>query len=75
MDIKIGIENVARELSIETEASSDEVEAQLREAMQNGLLTLTDPKGRKLIIPTAKIGYLDLGQEHTRRVGFGAVSD
>lgn len=75
MDIKIGIENVARELSIETEASSEEVEGQLREAMSSGLLTLSDAKGRKLIIPAAKIGYVDLGQEHTRRVGFGSVTD
>lgn len=75
MDIKIGITDIARELNIETTVSSDEVERALREALaDDGVLMLSDDKGRKVLIPAGKIGYLDLGQEHSRPVGFGAVT-
>ena len=35
----------------------------------------TDEKGRKVIIPAAQIAYVELGSEHTRAVGFGAVNN
>lgn len=74
MEIKIGIQHAPRELTIETESSASDVEEQLAAALSSdGLLTLADPKGRKILIPAARIGYLDLGQEHSRPVGFGAV--
>lgn len=74
MEIKIGIQHAPRELTVETEASASEVEEQLAEALSaGGLFTLADPKGRKILIPAARIAYLDLGQEHSRPVGFGAV--
>ncbi|WP_420175392.1 DUF3107 domain-containing protein [Luteococcus sp. OSA5] len=74
MEIKIGVNNIPRELSIETEASADEVEQALRTAVnEGGLLTLTDEKGRRVLVPAAQIGYLDLGKELSRPVGFGSV--
>lgn len=76
MDIKIGIDNIARELTIETESSREEVAQSLREALDDGSVwTITDPKGRMLLVPARKIGYVDLGQEHARRVGFGSLSE
>ncbi|MBB1483346.1 DUF3107 domain-containing protein [Tessaracoccus sp. MC1865] len=74
MEIKIGITDVAREVSIETTSSSDEIVQQLREAMENsGLLELTDVKGRRVVIPASRVGYIDIGSASTRTVGFGAV--
>lgn len=74
MEIKIGIQNVNREISIETTATSESVEKSLRAALSDdGVLTLTDDKGRKVLIPARQIGYVDLGQEHQRPVGFGTV--
>ncbi|MDA8439283.1 MAG: DUF3107 domain-containing protein [Propionibacterium sp.] len=74
MEIKIGIQDIAREVSIEADATGDEVEQDLRKALDDdGLLILTDERGRKLIVPARRIGYLDLGQEHARPVGFGQV--
>jgi hypothetical protein len=73
VEIKIGIQDIARELTVETEATAAEVEKNLQAALvDGGLLTLSDEKGRKVLIPVAKIAYLDLGQEQTRRVGFGS---
>lgn len=72
MEIKIGVNNIPREVSIDAQASADEVEQALRTAItDDGLLVLTDEKGRKLMVPARQIGYLDLGQEHSRPVGFG----
>jgi hypothetical protein len=74
VEIKIGIQDIARELTVETEATAAEVEKSLKEALlEGGLLTLEDEKGRKVLVPVAKIAYLDLGQEKARPVGFGAL--
>lgn len=74
MEIKIGIQDVSRELTVETEATAAEVEKDLSKALiDGGLLAFTDEKGRKILVPVAKIAYLDLGQEKTRTVGFGAM--
>ena len=74
MEIKIGIQNVARELTVETEATGAEVEADLRKALTDGtMLALTDEKGRRVLVPADKVAYIGLGQEKTRPVGFGTV--
>ncbi|PKQ24568.1 MAG: DUF3107 domain-containing protein [Actinobacteria bacterium HGW-Actinobacteria-5] len=74
MEIKIGIQHVARELTVETEATGAEVETDLRKALADGtMLAITDEKGRRVLVPADKIAYIDLGQEKTRPVGFGTV--
>lgn len=74
MDIKVGIQHIGREVSVESEAGADDVQADLEKALaDDGLLALTDAKGRRVLIPAAKIAYLELGDENARRVGFGAV--
>ena len=74
MELKICITDLAREVTIETNASADEVADKLRSALESGgLLELADEKGRRVFVPAAKIGYLDLGSSTTRAVGFGAV--
>ncbi len=73
MEIKVGIQHVAREVHIESDMSATDVEQALAAARSDhGVLTLTDEKGRKVLIPADAIGYLELGAEHARRVGFGA---
>ncbi|WP_316668514.1 DUF3107 domain-containing protein [uncultured Propionibacterium sp.] len=75
MDIKIGIENITRELSIETDQSREDVIAALNAALteENGLLTVADARGRQVVVPASRIAYVEFGQEHARQVGFGAV--
>ena len=74
MEIKIGIQHVVRELTVETEASAADIEASVRKALaDDGLVALTDEKGRKVLIPADKIAYIDLGQDKVRPVGFGSV--
>lgn len=73
MEVKIGVANVNREVSIEPEETSLRVEEQVRAAVAEGTpLRLEDAKGRVVIIPAAAIGYVDIGESNKGRVGFGA---
>lgn len=74
MEIKVGIQHVNREVVAETSQAAAEIEKAFAEAVENeGVFTVTDEHGRKVLIPAAKIAYLDLGDENARRVGFGSV--
>jgi hypothetical protein len=74
VEIKVGITHVNREVAVESESTAEEIEAALAEAIaSNGFLTLIDDKGRKVLIPASGIAYVDLGSEHVRAVGFGAL--
>ena len=75
MEVKVGIRDIAREVVLETKASASEIEEALSNALATGgLLTLTDEKGRKVLIPSSQVAYIDLGTEHARQIGFGAVA-
>jgi hypothetical protein len=72
MDVNIGVQHTARDISIETEESADSITAKVTEAINSdGLLSLTDTKGRVVLVPGSKIAYIDLGPAAGRRVGFG----
>jgi len=74
VEIKIGITNVNREVVIDSTQTTAEVETAVTAALEAGsVLSLTDERGRKLVIPGSKIGYVDIGEDTPRRVGFGAV--
>jgi hypothetical protein len=72
MDITIGVQHIARDISIETEESAEAITGKVTEAINSdGLLSLTDTKGRVVLVPASKIAYIDLGPATGRRVGFG----
>ncbi len=71
MEIKIGIQHSARELIVETSDSADDVEQAVSAAVTNdSVLTLTDAKGRKVIVPAAKLAYVEIGGGVSGQVGF-----
>lgn len=75
MEVKIGVQNVARELSIETDDTAEEVVAAVRAALgdASGVLSLTDSRGREVLVPTATLAYVQVGDSEKGRVGFGTV--
>lgn len=75
MEVKIGVQHVSRELVVESEQTPAEVEAAVSDALsgKSKLLELVDEKGRRLLIPADRLAYVEIGEESSRRVGFGAV--
>ncbi|WP_454049559.1 DUF3107 domain-containing protein [Cellulomonas sp. Marseille-Q8402] len=74
MDITIGVQNLPRELVIESDQTADEVTAAVSAALDGkSVLELVDSRGRRVIVPSASIGYVEIGTESKGRVGFGAI--
>ena len=75
MDIRIGVTQAAREISLEQadderDATKAKVEAALSGAVD--VLWLVDKKGRTVGVPADKIAYVEIGSvEGDRRIGFG----
>lgn len=71
MEITIGVQNVARELVLDTDRTADEVAADVARALETGApLQITDARGRRVLIPSGTIGYVEIGGDEARRVGF-----
>jgi hypothetical protein len=75
VEIKIGIEETPRELVVVSNQSQEEVEKLVLDALrdEDGMLRLTDDKGRTFLVPGDKIAYIEMAPTDARRVGF-AVS-
>lgn len=75
MEVKVGVQNVPRELVLESTDSAEQIAQLVATAMadDDGVLTLTDEKGRRILVPADKIAYIELGEPQERRVGFGAM--
>ena len=75
MEVRIGVKGALRELSIDSTQSADEIEKAVSDALSQGssTLTLTDEKGRRLVVAAEKLVYVEIAESEGRRVGFGAV--
>lgn len=72
MEIKIGIQNIGREIVLESAQDADTVATVVEEAITKGTeLRLKDDKGRIIIVPGSALGYVEIGAEEARKVGFG----
>lgn len=74
MDVKIGVLHTPREIVLESAQTQEEVEAAVTTALKSvdGNLSLSDEKGRKVIVPANLIAYVEIAQADVRRVGFVA---
>ena len=75
--VRVGVSQVPREIEIELaedtdrEALAKEVDSALAKA--DGVLWLTDRKGKRVGVPSSKVAYVEIGPPgDDRRVGFGA---
>lgn len=76
VDLRIGVTQAPRELSIELDDDADREDLKSRvEAALAGasdVLWVTDKRGKDVGIPAAKIAYVELGSaDGDRRIGFG----
>jgi hypothetical protein len=76
VDVRIGVTQAPRELSIEVEDHDrDDLKARIEAALAGAsdVLWVTDKRGRDVGIPAAKIAYVEVGSaEGDRRIGFGS---
>jgi hypothetical protein len=70
VEVKIGVQNASRELVIDTELSGDDVEKAVADAREQGLLSLTDTKGRRVVVPVDKLAFVEIGSPTVGQVGF-----
>ncbi|HLK46311.1 MAG TPA: DUF3107 domain-containing protein [Acidimicrobiales bacterium] len=75
MEVRIGIVQTMKELEVELseDAERDAVIAEVEEALaEESVLWLTDRRGRRVGVPSARIAYVEVGAPTgERRVGFG----
>ncbi|MCF8587095.1 DUF3107 domain-containing protein [Gordonia liuliyuniae] len=74
VEVKIGIDNNPRELAVTIPGTSAEVNAKVSAALDgtDAVLELVDEKGSRMLVPSTKIAYVEVGSSESRRVGFGA---
>ena len=78
MDVRIGVVQSPKEIEVELADGTDAkaITAQIEEAVgsESGVLWLTDRRGRKVGVPSARIAYVEINAiTDERRVGFGAA--
>ncbi|MER5544545.1 DUF3107 domain-containing protein [Streptomyces sp. NPDC001118] len=75
MEVKIGVQYAPREIVLESGQSVEEVERLVSDALsgKTQLLSLQDEKGRKVLVPTDRLAYVEIGEPTVRKVGFGAL--
>jgi hypothetical protein len=77
VEVKIGVTDSPRELIFNSAQTPSEVEKAVTDALgkDSGVLTLTDEKGRRFLVQTARIAYVEIGAADVRRVGFGVGAE
>ena len=70
-DVKIGISDTTQEINFECASTQSEVIAKVNEAIKSAtVLSLSDTKGREILVPHSKISFVEVGESAERRVGF-----
>jgi hypothetical protein len=77
VEVKIGVTDSPRELIFNSAQTPSEVEKLVTDALgkESGVLTLTDEKGRRFLVQTSRIAYVEIGAADVRRVGFGVGAE
>jgi hypothetical protein len=72
VEVKIGVQRTPREIVLDSQLSPDDVEAAVRDALKDpsGVLSLVDDKGRRVVVPSSLVAYVEIAQADSRRVGF-----
>ena len=71
MEVRIGVQHASRELTVDSGESAEQIGKLVSEAVGNdGILTLTDTKGRTLLVPAARLAYVEIGTSVSGQVGF-----
>ena len=71
MEVKIGVQHAARELTIDSTLDADALQQAVADALQEGgVLSLSDAKGRRIVVPGERLAYVDIATGSAGMVGF-----
>jgi hypothetical protein len=72
VEVKIGVLHTSREIVVESSQTPTEVEALVSKSLAagEGILSLSDERGRKVLVPANLVAYVEIAQPDGRRVGF-----
>jgi uncharacterized protein DUF3107 len=75
MEVRIGVKGAPRELVLDSNQSAEDIQKSVDAAMKDDspTVTLTDDKGRRIIVATEKLAYIEIAESETRKVGFGSI--
>ena len=78
MEVRIGVTYTPKEIEIELaeDTDRDKLIAAIEQAVsaEGKVLWLTDIRGRRVGVPSAKLAYVEIGADATQhRVGFSAL--
>jgi hypothetical protein len=76
VEVRIGVTHTPKELEVELAEDTDRATlmGDIEQALANddGVLWLTDRRGRRVGVPVGRVAYVEIGSPHDeRRVGFG----
>jgi hypothetical protein len=75
VEIKVGVVDTPREITVESDETAEAITKAVSSSIDKGtLLSLTDSRGRTVLVPSAKIAYVEIGPAASRKVGFGSAS-
>ena len=73
MEVKIGIADSNRELVFKTGMEPDDVRSRVETALTadaKAIIELEDEKGRRYLVSTERVAYVEIGETARRPVGF-----
>jgi len=74
VEVRIGVSHASREITIDSSLDADAISKVISDALSSGdnLLTLTDDKGRAVLVPVDKLAYVEISGDTGRKMGFTA---
>jgi hypothetical protein len=74
IEIRISVTDTAREIVLESDSTREAVIDAVNEAMSSTTpLVLSDFRGRQVIVPSGKIGFVEIAAPTERKVGFATL--
>jgi osmotically-inducible protein OsmY len=72
VQVRITVAHVNSDINFESSLSASDIQSAVKAALKSGdALTLEDIRGRVVMVPANKIGFVEIGEQTDRRVGFG----
>jgi hypothetical protein len=75
VEVRIGVSHASREITLDTSLDVEALSKVISEALSSddNLFTLTDDKGRAVLIPVDKLAYIEVSGDKGRKMGFTAT--